>query len=193
MLRIKGFLSSFVLFLAFAGIAPDESAVERIKRFATLTKTTADHPESKMLMAELHIAAEDFPAARRALGSLAVDAPTARVLTLLAAIERGEGADDSVVRGWLTKALSAPRGPQWICENCQHIHAGWRATCSNCGSFDTLAWKTPPENEVAMPVGTEMLPLIVGQSAGATRVSSDVVTLEDLPDTPEPPEDAAQK
>ena len=139
-----------------------------------------------MLQAELQIAAEDFPAARRALGNLADEAPTARVLTLLAAIERGEGADDSVVRGWLTKALTAPRGPQWICDNCQHIHASWNATCSNCGSFDTLSWKTPPENEMAMPVGTEMLPLIVGQSTVAAPTLAEVVEVEDLAELPEP-------
>ena len=149
---------------AFAEIVPDESAQDRLKRFGTLTKTTLDHPETKMLMAELQIAAEDFPAAKRALGDLVEKEPTARVLTLMAAIERGEGADDSVVRGWLTRALTAPRGPQWICENCQHIHPAWGATCQNCGSFDTLAWKTPPTSEVAMPAGTEMLPLIVGKT-----------------------------
>ena len=160
---------------AFAEIAPDETSEERLKRFAKLTKTTADHPETKMLMAELYIAAEDFPAAKRALGDLVEKDPTARNLTIMAAIERGEGADDSIVRGWLTKALTAPRGPQWICENCQHIHATWAATCDNCGSFDTMAWKTPPASEVAMPAGTEMLPLIVGQSKEHALPSTDVV------------------
>jgi HemY protein len=168
---------------AFAEVAPDESAADRVKRFATLTKTTPDHPEAKMLMAELQIAAEDFPAARRALGDLLETAPTARVLTLMAAIERGEGADDSVVRGWLTRALTAPRGPQWICDNCQHIHANWGPTCNNCGSFDTLSWRTPPENDVAMPVGTEMLPLIVGQTAVPATVAEEVVDAEEAEET----------
>ena len=168
---------------AFAEVAPDESAADRVKRFATLTKTTPDHPEAKMLMAELQIAAEDFPAARRALGDLLETAPTARVLTLMAAIERGEGADDSVVRGWLTRALTAPRGPQWICDNCQHIHANWGPTCNNCGSFDTLSWRTPPENDVAMPVGTEMLPLIVGQAAVPAPIAEDVVDAEEADET----------
>ncbi|MFQ1700425.1 heme biosynthesis protein HemY [Loktanella agnita] len=149
---------------AFAEIIPNEEPQARIKRYKALTKTTAAHPETRMLLAELYIAAEDFPEAKRALGDLVETDPTARNLTLMAAIERGEGADDSVVRGWLTRALTAPRGPQWICENCQHIHGNWAATCSNCGAFDTLAWKTPPIGDVAMPAGTEMLPLIVGQS-----------------------------
>jgi hypothetical protein len=67
-----------------------------------------------------------------------------------------------VVRGWLTRALTAPRGPQWICDKCQHIHPQWGPVCGNCAAFDTLSWKRPPAGEVSMPAGTEMLPLIVG-------------------------------
>ncbi|MDA0721692.1 MAG: heme biosynthesis protein HemY [Proteobacteria bacterium] len=147
---------------AFAEIVPDETPQARLKRFATLTKATSDHPEAKMLMAELHIAAEDFPAARRDIADLVETDPTARSLALMAAVERGVGADDAVVRGWLTRALTAPRGPQWICDKCQHIHPQWGPVCGNCAAFDTLSWKRPPAGEVSMPAGTEMLPLIVG-------------------------------
>lgn len=128
---------------AFAEIVADETPQARLKRFQALIKTAPDDPESRMLLAELYIAAEDFPEAKRALGDLVETDPTARVLTLMAAIERGSGADDSVVRGWLTRALTAPRGPQWVCDNCQHIHGGWAPTCNNCGGFDTLTWRRP--------------------------------------------------
>lgn len=147
---------------AYAAIEPDEDAEARIKRFRTLTKGTLDHPETKMVMSELHIAAEDFPEARRALGDLFESSPTARSLTIVAAIERGEGASDAVVKGWLARALTAPRGPQWVCDNCHNIHAEWTPVCENCQSFDTLSWTAPPEVEVASPTGVEMLPLIVG-------------------------------
>ena len=89
-----------------------------------------------MLLAELHIANEDFPEARRALGDLPETDPDARSVTLMAAIEKGEGASDAIVRGWLAKALTVSRGPQWICGNCQHIHAEWEPFCENCESFD---------------------------------------------------------
>lgn len=150
---------------AFAKIVPDEDAKARLKRFRALTKQNPTDPETMMLMSELHIAAEDFPEAKRALGTLVEDDPTARSLTLMAAIERGQGADDAVVKGWLTRALTADRGPQWVCDNCQHIHPSWAPVCANCSGFDTLAWKRPPAGEVAMPVGTAMLPLIVGQES----------------------------
>lgn len=147
---------------AFAEIAPSETPEARVKRFRVLTKAKPEHPETRMLMAELLIAAEDFPGARKAMGDLANDDPTARSLTIMAAIERGEGAEDAIVRGWLTRALTASRGPQWVCDNCQHIHSHWAPICSNCDGFDTLSWRVPSEGEVAMPGSTEMLPLIVG-------------------------------
>lgn len=166
---------------AFAEIEPEESAEARLKRFAVLTKIHADDPETKMLQAELHIAAEDFPGARRALGDLFETDPTTRSATLMAAIERGEGADDQVVKAWLARALTVPRGPQWICDNCQHIHTGWRPVCENCSGFDTLTWRRPPASELQMPAGAEMLPLIVGPSE-AEMAPVAVVEPDEIPE-----------
>ncbi len=168
---------------AFARIEPKETPAERLKRFGTLTKIHPENPETKMLLAELLIANEDFPAARRALGDLAEINPTARSLTILAAIERGEGSDDVVVRGWLTRALTAPRGPQWVCDNCQTIHSEWTPVCEHCSGFDTLSWRTPTHTEVAMPAGTEMLPMIVGAQPEpkADDILSDEVEETDPP------------
>lgn len=148
---------------AFAGIAPSETPTGRLKRFAALTGIRPGDPETRMLLAELQIAAGDFPAARKAMGDLATEQPTTRSLTIMAAVERGEGADDAVVRGWLTRALTASRGPQWVCDNCQSIHSRWGPVCSKCSGFDTLGWRVPAGGEVAMPGSTEMLPLIVGR------------------------------
>jgi len=147
---------------AFAEIVADETAPARLKRFKLLTAIQPDHSETRMLLAELELAAEDFPAARRALGDLATAHPTVRALTIMAAIERGEGADDAVVRGWLTRALTAPRGPQWCCDKCQAIHAQWGPLCDNCGGFDTMSWREPVEATGPSATGTELLPLIVG-------------------------------
>jgi HemY protein len=147
---------------AFAEIEPDETPDARLKRFVQLTRIQPDHRETKLLKAELNLAAEDFPEARRSLGDLHETDADARVLTVMAAIEKGEGSSDAVVKGWLAKALTAPRGPQWVCDNCNTIHAQWQPTCSSCGAFDTLSWRTPPQSEVVLPAGANMLPLIVG-------------------------------
>ncbi len=169
---------------AFAAIRPDETPPERIKRFKALTKYQPGHAETRMLLTELYIAAEDFAEARRALGDLVEAEPTQRSLTLMAAIERGEGAEDSIVRAWLARAVTASRGPQWICENCNHIHSNWTPVCDNCESFDTLAWRVPPEGEVPIPGGTDMLPLIVG---ALDRKPAEAESEDNGPDDPHAP------
>lgn len=172
---------------AFAAIMPDETPAARIRRFDSLLSTNPDHEESRLLRAELQIAAEDFPTARRALGDLVETHPTARSLTIMAAIARGEGQDDAVVRGWLTRALTASRGPQWVCDKCHNIQSDWTPTCDNCGGFDTLAWREPPNAGAPLPNGAEMLPLIVGSPApqdattdGAPDVDEAVILDEEV-------------
>lgn len=166
---------------AFAEIAPEESPAARVKRFRTLTDVHSDAAETRMLSAELLIAAEDFPGARRALGDLPTAHPTRRSLAIQAAIERGEGADEAVVRGWLARALTAPRGPQWCCDKCQAIHADWRPVCDNCGGFDTLSWREPVEATGPSATGSELLPLLVEPAARAAAPRHDEDRMDGTP------------
>ena len=161
----------------FAALAPDEASAARLKRFGQFTKGTKSHPETKMLMAELYVAMADFDAARQALGDLAKSDPTMRALTILAAIERGDGADDQSVRRLLTQAISAQRDPQWICDNCGHVHHDWEPVCLNCEAIDSIAWKRPPMSEAVSP---DMLPLIVGHMARSDEDFPPLLEPEDL-------------
>jgi HemY protein len=170
---------------AFAEIEPEETATQRLKRFRTLTEIHPKDEETRLLLAELHVAAEDFPSARRDIGELVETHPTQRVLAIMAAIERGEGADDAVVRGWLTRALSAPRGPQWCCDKCQAVHAQWHPICDNCGGFDTLSWREAAETAGPSATGTELLPLIVGQSRKPAAAEAQADAVEDAQVVPE--------
>jgi HemY protein len=153
---------------AFAQIEPEETPDQRLKRFRVLTALHPENPETRLLLAELNIAAEDFSAARRALGDLPTAHPTHRSLAIMAAVERGEGADDATVRAWLSKALTSPRGPQWCCDKCQAIHSEWAPICSNCGGFDTLSWREPTETSGPSATGSELLPLLINRPGGAS-------------------------
>lgn len=164
---------------AFAEIEPDESPAARLKRFKPLISQHPGHDETRLMQAEMLIAAEDFPAARRVLGDLVDRHPTQRALAVMAAIERGEGADEAVVRGWLSKALVAPRGPQWCCDKCQAIHAEWHPICDNCGGFDTLSWREPQENTAQSARGAELLPLMVQPPAKTEQTPE---TADDAPE-----------
>ncbi len=163
---------------AFAEIDPEETPDRRLKRFRDLAEIKPDHEETRLMMAELALTAEDFPAARRALGDLPTTHPTARSLALMAAIEKGEGADDAVIRGWLARALGAPRGPQWCCDKCEAIHVQWGPICDRCGGFDTLSWREPAAGAGPSVTGTELLPLIVGTPRPEPLPDDDVVDVE---------------
>jgi HemY protein len=146
---------------AYAAIEPDETPAARLKRFQPWISSKSDHPEAIMLSAELFLLVEDFTGAGKAVKPLVDDNASARVLTIMAAVDRGRGADDRVVRGWLAKAVGASSDPHWVCDNCNHIHGQWGPVCDNCAAFDTLAWQSPPAVSGATQ-GSEILPLIVG-------------------------------
>lgn len=169
---------------AFAAIARDETPAQRLKRFGKLLDMHPQARETMLLRAELLLAAEDFPAARRALGDLATSAPTTRSLAIMAAIERGEGSDEAIVRGWLARALTAPRGPQWVCGKCQHVHASWQAICDQCGAFDTLDWRETLDSAGPSATGTELLPLIVGRLPAPAQAEN---LVDATPETAEKP------
>lgn len=145
---------------AFAELAPDETPAQRRRRFYELIGKNEDHDESRFLAAELAIADNDWREARRALGPLPERKPTHRALAMMAAIERGEGAAEHVVRGYLARAVTAPRGAHWVCDRCAAAPGAWSAVCPNCGGFDTLAWRETAEVEEAL--AASMLPLMVG-------------------------------
>lgn len=175
---------------AFAEIEPDETPAERLRRFQPLLRKHPESEEVRLLTAELSLANEDFAAAREALGDLAETHPTARALALMAAIERGQGADDAVVSAWLARAVNAPRGPGWVCQNCHATHGTWSPVCRNCDALDTLAWQETTAEEPD-PAKAVILPLIIGQSRGSAA-EEDAVEAEEAEtaDQPEPDPDA---
>jgi HemY protein len=95
---------------AFAAIEPHESAHDRRQRFGKLLNAYPSHPESQLLASELALMTRDWAAARKSISMVEEEQPSARVCAIMAAISRGEGAPEAEVRGWLARALAAPRG-----------------------------------------------------------------------------------
>lgn len=177
---------------AYAEIVPDETPAARLTRFERLIAKNPNDEESRLLRAELLLAAEDFPGARRALGDLAEKHPTVRTLSIMAAVERGEGADDSVVRGYLARALTASRGPQWVCDKCHNVMSDWAPVCDSCGGFDTLTWREPDKAQAVATAtkGAEMLPLLVGgpkPQPGRSDRAEDAALADPVPEVSPPP------
>lgn len=149
---------------AYAELVPNESPEQTLRRFKVLTKRQKANDETRMLNSELLIANEDFPGARRAMGGLADNPQTSRQLAIMAAIEHGEGADDTIVRAYLARAMQASRGQQWVCSNCHEVHAEWEAVCDNCDHFDNIDWAVPAENNDNDTGIGVLLPLLMTNS-----------------------------
>ncbi|AWD22038.1 heme biosynthesis protein HemY [Fuscovulum blasticum] len=174
---------------AFAAIEPDESPGARMRRFKPLLSSRPENEETRLTNAELLLLAEDFKAARKVLGDLAETHPTQRTLAILAAVERGTGADDLTVRSILARALTASRGPQWCCDTCQGVQSEWNPVCSSCGGFDTLTWREPVATRQSQTAASaDLSPLLVGLPPEAALIpdaSDDAVIL--------PPEDIVRR
>ncbi len=152
---------------AFAALSPGESPSERRRRFRDLLAANEKSPETALLAADLAIADHDWAAARKALGTLPESSPTHRSLAMMAAVEKGEGGAESVVRAYLARAITAPRGAHWVCDNCAAAPGHWSAVCPSCGSFDALDWReTASEPE---SFSASMLPLMVDADGDKAR------------------------
>jgi HemY protein len=94
---------------AFAAVEPDEAPAARRRRFEQLFTMHPGHPETRFLRAELALANRDWTGAYAAIEELRETEPSARSCAIMAAVARGRGEPDHVVRAWLARALGAPR------------------------------------------------------------------------------------
>ncbi|MEZ5798680.1 MAG: heme biosynthesis HemY N-terminal domain-containing protein [Paracoccaceae bacterium] len=175
---------------AFAAIEPEETPDARLKRFKALLSIHPQDEETRLTRAELLLATQDFIGAREALGTLAEDHPTQRSLAILAAAERGAGADETAVRAILAQALTASRGPQWCCDKCHAVQDGWQPICPDCGGFDTLSWREPArESRLRPATSADLAPMLFGPDTPPPEVE-EVAPPEPGPAAePEPQED----
>ena len=162
----------------FAEIESDESVEARIERFKKILNVKKTDTETKILNAELNILSENFPEARRAISDLIeTDKANAKVYTLMAAIEKGVGSSDAVVKGWLAKAVTAKRSKRWICSNCES-QSEWEPICKKCGEFSSLEWREERYENIESNDQSEILPLIIGENASMPDIQVDKAELD---------------
>ena len=162
----------------FAEIESDESVEARIERFKKILNVKKTDTETKILNAELNILSENFPEARRAISDLIeTDKANAKVYTLMAAIEKGVGSSDAVVKGWLAKAVTAKRSKRWICSNCES-QSEWEPICKKCGEFSSLEWREERYENLESNDQSEILPLIIGENASMPDIQVDKAELD---------------
>ena len=163
---------------AYTALEPDETDSQRHERFKKLISKTLMHPESRMTMAELAISRGDFGIARHELETLHQDDPTVRTFLIMAAIEKGKGSSDQLVKTLLSNALTAARGNQWVCNSCQQSQQEWQPICSSCKDFDTLFWGRGMDETTNLPSSIKLLPLINEEGLEVETLLEDKTTDE---------------
>ena len=162
----------------FAEIENNESVEARIERFKKILNVKKTDTETKALKAELNILSENFPEARRAISDLIeTDRANAKVYTLMAAIEKGVGSSDAVVKGWLAKAVTAKRSKRWICSNCDS-QSEWEPICKKCGEFSSLEWREERYESQGRNDQSEILPLIIGENTNIPDIQVDKAEID---------------
>jgi HemY protein len=144
---------------AYAALKPNETALDRARRFERLTQSRAEASESRLTVAQTAIAAGLWGPARKALDGVAAAekaAPSARLCRLMARLEEGEHGDLAAARRWLMAATDAPPDPAWVCSHCGATGADWSARCGHCGEFDSLAWKEGARVPLALTAIAEL-------------------------------------
>lgn len=147
---------------SFAALYPDETTSDRLKRFKPIFTNFSNNHVVNLIKAELYLAAEDFPAARRILVKLVDEKPNSQINILMAAVEKGSGSSADIIQGWLSKAFSASRPPVWFCKACNNI-GNWEPICLKCGQFDSYEWGLPETNKI-FSESDALLPMIIETS-----------------------------
>jgi HemY protein len=124
---------------AYASVRPGDSVRDRLKRMRRLADLRANHPEGAIALARVAVDGREWAVAREALTGLVRAGPSERVCMLMAEIEEGEHGDQGRVRGWLTRAFSAPRDPAWVADG--QAFDRWAPVSPISGRVDAFEWK----------------------------------------------------
>ncbi|MEX2642485.1 MAG: heme biosynthesis HemY N-terminal domain-containing protein [Acetobacterales bacterium] len=163
---------------------PDDAPLQRVKRLRELTSVNPDHAESHIALAEACLDAELWGSARQHLEAAERTMPTGRVYRLLAGVEERERGDGEAVRGWLERAAAADPDPVWTCTSCGAATRHWAPVCAECGSFDSLAWRSPRRG-VPVAIGAAR-PAALPVTGGRVEAGAGGDVPGDAGDSPQP-------
>lgn len=125
-----------------------DNPLDHYRYMEKLCRNQEDSATNRMALAEAALAADIWGEARRHLMALiSHNQATQSTFKLLARLERRETGDEQAAMQWMMKALEAPPDSVWLCRNCGSNQEEWEATCSRCGSFDSLHWQSPGINQ----------------------------------------------
>lgn len=127
----------------------EESQWRLLKPFLRDGDTAAHH----LLEARLAFEQKEYAKARGALEkAIALDG-TRESMLLMAEIEHATR-DTHAASAWTARAVNAPTGETWVCQDCGQLHAAWQSHCSACEHFDTLRYERPEARVTSIDITT---------------------------------------
>lgn len=149
--------------LATLYLADDADPLQRVKAAEQLIRRNPTHPESRLLLARIALAAGLTGRARGALEALVRSGLADRrgylALAELEEAEQGETPEARAAQSrWLREAAAAKPEPRWRCGHCGADHAAWVPVCSVCDTVGEIAWSGTPRagaTTLPHPAGTE--------------------------------------
>ncbi len=167
---------------------PGASAPDRLKKVRDLVASAAGGEEGAVALAQAAVEAREWPAAREALTPYANPSPNSRVCALMAEIAEGEG-DRGLSREWLSRAVRAPRGPQWTADG--FVSDEWLPASPLTGELGAFQWKVPVEGlAIEAPDKPPALEPHALPEEGKDEVDLEVRAIEELPARELPPAQA---
>ncbi|MEM9839913.1 MAG: heme biosynthesis HemY N-terminal domain-containing protein [Pseudomonadota bacterium] len=161
---------------------------ERVQgRLVKLTERNPDHPESRLLLAEVQLEGGDASAAQETLEPLLEGRPQRRVLSLMAEITTQRYGKDAAAK-WQERAAQAPLDVVPGMDGVFHYTTeGWRRLIREFSEFERIA---PPPLQVEIPeiAADEVRALLAPPTI--IQEADDAESAED-PDAEETPSNAA--
>ncbi|MCW8086259.1 heme biosynthesis HemY N-terminal domain-containing protein [Sabulicella glaciei] len=127
-----------------AYVAEEPDATTRIKLVDELTRDTTNHPESRLLRAQVALQAGLTGRARQDLQAwMETGAADRRCYDLLVQVERADLGDEAAREKepeLLRLAADAPAAPTWRCRRCGAEHNRWKPLCQACDTAGEIGW-----------------------------------------------------
>lgn len=140
--------------LAVPYLGEEADPLLQVKAAEQLIRRNPTHPESRLLMGRVALAAGLTGRARGALEALVQSGQAdRRAYLLLAELEEAEQGETPEARAaqsrWLREATAARPEPRWRCSHCGTDQAAWTPICSACDTVGQIAWATAPRVAVS--------------------------------------------
>ena len=129
-------------------LAEEPDPLHRVPLAEALVRKNPTHPESRLALAGVALAAGLTGQARGELEHLLHEGPPdRRAYLMLAELEEAEQGETQAGKAaqsrWLRQAAHARAEPAWRCAPCGATHNAWAPVCAHCGAPGTLAWGSP--------------------------------------------------